>query len=210
MSNSLQLFVVRHALPFMEFSRQEYWSGWPFPSPGGFPDPGMEPGSPALAGRFFSVWITREAHSSQNTFPVLHPGDLCVFLHFLETQRDSLPPPGCGLPGTPASSTGLGIELGALGRLWNQIPKLGLERAGVGCFTDGSMCLSASFYSHPGRPLAVDLFMLHLIEAIGWWETLLWDPDWDFEEKYEVELLERCLQFHFQNYSVKLFKEEMK
>lgn len=41
-------------------------------------------------------------------------------------------------------------------------------------------------------------------------ETLLWDPEWDLEEKYEVELLERCLQFHFQNYSVKLFKEEMK
>ena len=32
----------------MEFSRQEYWSGLPFPSPGGLPDPGIEPGSPAL------------------------------------------------------------------------------------------------------------------------------------------------------------------
>ena len=32
----------------MEFSKQEYWSGWPFPSPGGFPDPGIEPRSPAL------------------------------------------------------------------------------------------------------------------------------------------------------------------
>ena len=30
------------------FSRQEYWSGWPFPSPGDLPDPGIEPGSPAL------------------------------------------------------------------------------------------------------------------------------------------------------------------
>ena len=30
------------------FSRQEYWSGLPFPSPGDFPDPGIEPGSPAL------------------------------------------------------------------------------------------------------------------------------------------------------------------
>ena len=32
----------------MEFSRQEYWSGLPFPSPGDIPDPGIEPGSPAL------------------------------------------------------------------------------------------------------------------------------------------------------------------
>ena len=32
----------------MEFSRQEYWSGLPFPSPGDLPDPGMEPRSPAL------------------------------------------------------------------------------------------------------------------------------------------------------------------
>ena len=32
----------------MEFSRQEYWSGMPFPSPGALPDPGIEPGSPAL------------------------------------------------------------------------------------------------------------------------------------------------------------------
>ena len=32
----------------MGFSRQEYWSGLPFPSPGDLPDPGIEPGSPAL------------------------------------------------------------------------------------------------------------------------------------------------------------------
>ena len=32
----------------MEFSRQEYWRGLPFPSPGDLPDPGIEPGSPVL------------------------------------------------------------------------------------------------------------------------------------------------------------------
>ena len=32
----------------MEFSRQEYWSGWLFPSPGDLPDPGIELRSPAL------------------------------------------------------------------------------------------------------------------------------------------------------------------
>ena len=32
----------------MQFSRQEYWSGLPFPSPGDLPNPGIEPRSPAL------------------------------------------------------------------------------------------------------------------------------------------------------------------
>ena len=34
--------------PSMGFSRQEYWSGLPFPSLGDLPDPGIEPGSPVL------------------------------------------------------------------------------------------------------------------------------------------------------------------
>ena len=37
------------------FSRQEYWSGWPFPSLGELPDPGVKPASPTLTGRFFTV-----------------------------------------------------------------------------------------------------------------------------------------------------------
>ena len=37
----------------MEISRQEYWSGLPFPLPGNHPEPGIEPASPALAGGFF-------------------------------------------------------------------------------------------------------------------------------------------------------------
>ena len=40
--------VAYHASPSMGYSRQEYWSGLPFPSPEDLPDPGMEPGSPAL------------------------------------------------------------------------------------------------------------------------------------------------------------------
>ena len=39
----------------MEFSRQEYWTGLPFPSPGDLPDPAVEPESPALASRFFTT-----------------------------------------------------------------------------------------------------------------------------------------------------------
>ena len=39
----------------MEFSRQEYWSGLPFSTPGALPDPGIKPVSPALAGEFFTT-----------------------------------------------------------------------------------------------------------------------------------------------------------
>ena len=40
--------VAHQALLSMEFSRQEYWSGLLFPSPGDVPNPGIEPRSPAL------------------------------------------------------------------------------------------------------------------------------------------------------------------
>ena len=42
-------WTVAHQAPLsMEFSRQEYWSGVPFPSPGYLPDPEIEPGSPTF------------------------------------------------------------------------------------------------------------------------------------------------------------------
>ena len=42
-------WTVAHQAPqFMEFSRQEYWSGLSFPSPEDLPNPGIEPGAPAL------------------------------------------------------------------------------------------------------------------------------------------------------------------
>ena len=40
--------VAYQASPSVGFSRQEYWSGLPFPSPGDLPDPGIEPRSPTL------------------------------------------------------------------------------------------------------------------------------------------------------------------
>ena len=45
-----------------EFSRQECWSRLPFLTPGDLPDPGIEPASPALAGKFFYHCVTWEAH----------------------------------------------------------------------------------------------------------------------------------------------------
>ena len=50
MSNSFATpwTVAYQASLSMGFSRQEYWSGLPFPSPGDLPNPGIKPGSPAL------------------------------------------------------------------------------------------------------------------------------------------------------------------
>ena len=39
----------------MKFSRQKYWSKLPFPAPGDLSEPGIEPVSPALAGKFFTT-----------------------------------------------------------------------------------------------------------------------------------------------------------
>ena len=58
------LWTVAHqALLSVEFSRQEYWSGLPFPIPGNLPNPGIEPMSPvspAVAGGFFATAPPRD------------------------------------------------------------------------------------------------------------------------------------------------------
>ena len=51
----------------VECSRQEYWSGLPFPIPGALPDPGMEPASLALAGGVFSSEPPGKPHLLINT-----------------------------------------------------------------------------------------------------------------------------------------------
>ena len=63
------LWTVAHQAPLsMEFSRQEHWSGLPFPSLGRLPNPGIKPASPALAGGFFTTeppgaptWMSTQA-----------------------------------------------------------------------------------------------------------------------------------------------------
>ena len=47
--------VANQAPLSIQFPRQEYWSGLPFPSPGDLPDPGGKPASPAMAGGFFTA-----------------------------------------------------------------------------------------------------------------------------------------------------------
>ena len=65
MSDSATPWTIAYQVPpSMEFSRQEYRSGLPFPSPGDLPNPVIEPGSPAFyAGTLPSElrWIGKEA-----------------------------------------------------------------------------------------------------------------------------------------------------
>ena len=89
--------VTYKAPPSMGFSRQEYWSGLPFPSPGNLPDPGIELGSPALRAevwpkRLLCPWDPPGKNTGggchfliQGIFPTqeLNPG--------LALQADSLP-----------------------------------------------------------------------------------------------------------------------
>ena len=79
----------------MGFSRQEYWSGLPFPSPGDLPDPGIEPGSPALE----ADTLTSELKKAQTGFQCPGPGPGLTALIIL--LRVAL---SCLLPNSNASS----------------------------------------------------------------------------------------------------------
>ena len=59
----------------MGFSRQEYWSGLPFPSPGDLPDPGIEPRSPALEEDSLPTELLGQPHCtiSEVKVPQLRP-----------------------------------------------------------------------------------------------------------------------------------------
>ena len=78
----------------MGFSRQEYWSGLPFPSPGDLPDPGIEPGSPALeADSLLSeppgkplmeeLRLKKAAEDFKYLFPYLH-----LYLSLFKIKKD--------------------------------------------------------------------------------------------------------------------------
>jgi len=58
--------VAYQAPPSMEFSRQEYWSGLPFSSPGDLPNPGMEPRSPTLQADALPSELPRKPFGSGN------------------------------------------------------------------------------------------------------------------------------------------------
>ena len=70
--------IAYQAPPSMEFSRQEYWSGLPFPSPEDLPNPGIEPGSPALQADALpseppGKHVYREATIKRRTFCIVNP-----------------------------------------------------------------------------------------------------------------------------------------
>ena len=55
--------------PSMGFSRQDYWSGYPFPSLGYLPDPGIEPRSPALLADSLPAELPGKPHSLKVKLP---------------------------------------------------------------------------------------------------------------------------------------------
>ena len=73
------------------FSRQEYWSGLLFPSPGDLPDPGIKPvslTSPAVAGGFFTTSTTWEAPIITNVYYIYNEREMREI--FLLRQKRSL------------------------------------------------------------------------------------------------------------------------
>ena len=87
----------------MEFPKQEYWSGLPFPPPGNLPDPGIKPMSPALAGRSLPlnhqgspllIYITSKYDSKISSCKrqMQEPSiDQCSLIFFLTGQKSVIP-----------------------------------------------------------------------------------------------------------------------
>ena len=75
--------VAHQAPPSMGFSRQEYWSGLPFPSPGDLPNPGIEPRSPALQADALTTYREKDTSISQVHIAVI-PRVLPAYDHLLK------------------------------------------------------------------------------------------------------------------------------
>ena len=72
--------VAHQAPPSMEFSRQEYWSGVPLPSPGDLPDPGIKPRSPTLLVDIritfcFGLWMQSETRKCPSQGQAIDPSN---------------------------------------------------------------------------------------------------------------------------------------
>ena len=75
--------VAYHASPSMGFSRQEYWSGLPFPPPEHLPNPGMEPGSSSLQADALPSEPPGQSLVQQenpNTKKVIRLSSICVYI----------------------------------------------------------------------------------------------------------------------------------
>ena len=85
----VQLFVtpwtIAHQAPLsMGFSRQEYWSGLPFPPPGGLPNPGIEPRSPALQADSLPESIMRYYIMRYYLYLIIF---ICICSHYIFFQN---------------------------------------------------------------------------------------------------------------------------
>ena len=98
--------VAYQAPPSMGFSRQECWSGLPFPSPGDLPEPGIEPGSPAL-----------QADALPSEPPGIHQGAWLLLLLLSCFSRVRL----CVTPETAAHQASLSLGFSRQGH-WCGLP----------------------------------------------------------------------------------------
>ena len=84
--------VAHQAALSMGFSRQEYWSQLSFPPPEDLPDPGIEPMSPVLAGRFFTAEPPKEAlEDSVILLSYPHPFFIFPFISVVFHKRCYVP-----------------------------------------------------------------------------------------------------------------------
>ena len=87
--------AAHQAPPSMGLSRQEYWGGLPFPSPGDLPDPGIEPRSPTLQADSLPTEPQGKPKNTGVGCPFLLQGIFLTqgsILCLLRWQVDSLPP----------------------------------------------------------------------------------------------------------------------
>ena len=111
----------------MGFSRQEYWSGLPFPPLGDLPNPGIEPSSlmsPVLAGRFFTTSVTWEPRISHYLYIFyyiyyLYIVYICyIYIYYIYIYFLSLEPPSLwSLSPTPLSHSSRWSQDARLGSL---------------------------------------------------------------------------------------------
>ena len=121
----MQLFVTPWTVPLsMDFPRQEYWSGLPFPSSGDLPNPGIEPGSPALCRQILYCLCHREG--TPNTLHLWwNSSQVCILFTAWVFPEDWVPVPYHGLWGFPGGSEDSACNAGDPG----SIPGLGRSSA---------------------------------------------------------------------------------
>ena len=79
--------VARKTPLSMGFFSQEYWSGLPSPPPGDLPNPGIEPGSPALPGGFFTTEPLRKPRKTDQVIPQVNSSLRSEILWYVSRKR---------------------------------------------------------------------------------------------------------------------------